>query len=115
MPLVDWADGAPLPERHFWAYGVIQRGWLSPCLFHDPGMHPLAVSATIYDPCQQALTPSATLDWKRVASDFDYVWAYRVPRYSPALSSVGRLVFSDSGLEVFHLTRTSTAEGRHEP
>jgi hypothetical protein len=46
LPLVDWAGGAPLPERHFWAYGVIERGWLSPCLFHDPGVHPLAVSVT---------------------------------------------------------------------
>jgi hypothetical protein len=50
-----------------------------------------------------------------VGSDFDYVWAYRVPQFSPALSSIGALVFREDGLEVFRLTRTSTAEGRSEP
>lgn len=35
LPLPEWAQGGPRPERHFWAYGVIQRGWFSPCLFHD--------------------------------------------------------------------------------
>ena len=31
--------------QHFWAYGVIQRGWLSPCLFQNRGVQPLRTTA----------------------------------------------------------------------
>jgi len=103
LPLVDWAGGAPLPERHFWAYGVIAHGWLSPCLFHDPGVHPFALRPDTYDPCTQALTSESRLDWQRVQHDYDYVWAYRVPQFSPALSSIGKIVYEGEGLQVFQL------------
>jgi hypothetical protein len=105
LPLVDWADGAPLPERHFWAYGVIERGWVSPCLFHDPGVHPLALKLHTYDPCVQTFTSTTRTDWGRVHSDFDYVWAYHVPQFSAALSSRGKVVFEDENLQVFRLAR----------
>jgi hypothetical protein len=114
LPMVDWEGGAPLPERHFWAYGVIERGWVSPCLFHDPGVHPFAVKVRVYDPCMQALAPSSTLDWNRVQNDFDYVWAYHVPQFSPALSSVGKVVFEGEGLLVFQMRGASDGQ-RHGP
>jgi hypothetical protein len=110
VPVVDWSQGAPRAERHFWAYGVIERGWVSPCLFHDPGVHPLAVRPHAYDPCGQAGTPTNRMDWGRVQSEFDYVWAYAVPQYSSALSSVGTLVFRDGDLEVFRMKTASNAE-----
>ena len=103
LPLVDWANGAPLPERHFWAYGVIERGWLTPCLFHDPGVHSLVLKAPTYDPCGIALTPASKLDWGRVQSDFDYVWAYHVPQFSGPLSAVGTQVLDEGDLKVFKL------------
>ena len=103
LPLVDWADGAALPERHFWAYGVIERGWLTPCLFHDPGVHTLALHSGAYDPCGAALTQVGTLDWERVRDNFDFVWAYRVPQFAPNLSSIGHVVFHDDRLQVFRL------------
>jgi len=108
LPLVDWAGGATLPERHFWAYGVINRGWVSPCLFHDPGVHPFALKHDTYDPCAQAFTSTSKLDWGRVASDFDYVWAYRVPQFSSSLSSIGVSTFRNGDLEVFRLNRAVT-------
>jgi hypothetical protein len=103
LPLVDWAEGSPLPERHFWAYGVIERGWVSPCLFHDPGVHLFALRLQSHDPCGQAITPSSHLDWERVQTGFDYVWAYRVPQFSPALSSMGKVVFVDDDLKIFRM------------
>ena len=105
LPLVDWANGAPLPERHFWAYGVIDRGWVSPCLFHDPGVHPIALKLHIYDHCVQTFTSASNPDWGRVQSDYDYVWAYHVPQFSSALSSRGKVVFADDGLKIFRLAR----------
>jgi hypothetical protein len=105
LPVVDWSQPATMAERHFWAYGVIERGWYSPCLFHDPGVHPLAIGLHAYDPCGQAGTPTTLLDWERVRRDFDYVWAYGIPQYSSALSSVGTLVFREGDLEVFRMRK----------
>jgi hypothetical protein len=115
LPLVDWADGAPLPERHFWAYGVIERGWVSPCLFHDPGVHPFAWRLHTYDPCGLALTSTTKLDWGRVRTDFDYVWAYRVPQFSSSLNTVGALAFRDGDLQVYRMNGVGSgdAQGAH--
>lgn len=105
LPLVDWAGGASWPERHFWAYGVIDRGWVSPCLFHDPGVHPFALKDDPYDPCNLAITSTTTLDWERVSREFDYVWAYHVPQFTSHLSSAGRIVFDGENLQVFELRK----------
>ena len=110
LPLVDWAGGAPQPERHFWAYGVIERGWLAPCLFHDPGVHPLALTPRAYDRCNQTFTSSQVPDWPRVESEFDYVWAYHVPQYTPVLSSLGKVVWAQEGLQVFQLGKGAAAD-----
>ena len=103
LPLVDWAGGASWPERHFWAYGVIDRGWVTPCLFHDPGVHPFALKDDSYDPCGETITPSTVLDWRRIAKEFDYVWAYHVPQLTSPLSSAGKVVFDGENLQVFQL------------
>ena len=35
---------------HFWAYGVIERGWYSPYMFRLPGLLPLQMTKELYDP-----------------------------------------------------------------
>ncbi len=112
LPLVDWSQGAPMVERHFWAYGVIARGWVSPCLFHDPGVHPFAMRLHTYDPCGLAFTPTSRLDWGRVQTDFDYVWAYRVPQFSSALSPGGRVVFEGDDLKILQVERSPHGQRR---
>jgi hypothetical protein len=103
LPLVNWAQGMPVPERTFWAYGAIQRGWLSPCLYHDPGVHPFVVKLHTYNPCGQPITPSTPLDWSRIQNEFDYVWAYRLPQFFTPLSCVGKLIAQQGEAQVFQL------------
>ncbi len=103
LPVVDWAGGAPWPERHFWSYGVIERGWLTPCLFHDPGVHPFGLKDDPYDPCGLSITPDTSLDWGRVAREFDYVWVYHLPQLAPHLSSEGKSIFSGEDLQIFQM------------
>jgi len=105
LPLVDWAGGAPYPERHFWAYGVIERGWFSPCLLHFPGIQPFAIRLRTYNPCALPITSATELDWGRVESDFDYVWAYHVPQFSSALSSMGTVAYQEGELQVFRINK----------
>ena len=111
LPLVDWGGGAPLPERHFWAYGVIDRGWMSPCLFHDPGVHPFELKLTTYDPCAVLTDPKTPLDWARIESDFDYIWAYHVPQFASALSTAGKTVFAAENLQIVQVTKPGGGQG----
>ena len=107
LPLVDWAGGAPLVEREFWAYGVIQRGWFTPCIFHDPGVEPFQVRLRTYDPYGPAFGDLESPDWKRIKTDYDFVWAYGVPQFSSALSSEGKVVFEGENLQVFQMREAS--------
>jgi len=110
LPLVDWAGGAPSVEREFWAYGVIQRGWFTPCIFHDPGVEPFQVRLQTYNPYGPAFGDLESPDWKHIKADYDYVWAYGVPHFSSALSSEGKVVFTGEKLQVFQIRRASDGQ-----
>lgn len=112
LPLVGWAGGAPLAERHFWAYGVIERGWFSPCLFHIPGVEPFQVRLQTYNPSGLTLGDLEAVDWKRIKADYDYVWAYGVPQFSSALSFNGKVVFEGEDLQVFQMREVSDRRPR---
>ena len=100
------ADGG-IPEDHFWAYGVIQKGWFSPYLFHDKGVQPLQIKLKTYTmPHYGAfVTLDQPVKWSRISSDYDYIWAYGASDYSGQMETIGKLVFHSEGLEVFQITR----------
>jgi hypothetical protein len=111
LPLVPSGQGAPLIERHLWAYGVIDRGWFSPCLFHDPGVQPFTIKLDAYDP----YTPSSCgdlkpIDWVRLRRDYDYLWAFQTPEYEAELRSFASLVYATDGLRLYRVERTARAE-----
>jgi hypothetical protein len=89
--------------QHFWAYGVIQRGWLSPCLFQNRGVQPLRTTLENDRDCVPILKPAGPFEWENINHDFDYVWAYRVPGASPSLAALGKIVYQDSELLVYQL------------
>jgi hypothetical protein len=107
LPIVE-GDQDPIerPFTHFWAYGVIRRGWFSPYLMDEPGETPMRI---IYD----SYTPDGFWnhiyeeppDWKQVQSDYDYVWAYDVPRFSAPLAGIGERVYSFNALEVYRMRK----------
>ncbi len=108
LPFVVHQSENPLPEDHFWAYGVIQRDWFSPYLFHDPGVHALQVKLQTYTPSygpEYLATNPKTIKWKQIGQDYDYVWAYHAQAYSRQLRKIGKLVFNTEGLQVFQLNR----------
>jgi hypothetical protein len=116
LPIVE-GDQDPIerPFTHFWAYGVIRRGWFSPYLMDAPGETPMRI---IYD----SYTPDGFWDhvydeppdWKKVQSDYEYVWAYDVPRFSAALSGIGDRIYTSGALEVYRIRKSSDdASGEH--
>jgi hypothetical protein len=114
LPIVE-GDQDPIerPFTHFWAYGVIRRGWFSPYLMDEPGQTPMRV---IYD----SYTPDGfwnheydePMDWKQVQSDYDYVWAYDVSKFSAALAGIGEKVYSYGPLEVYRITKLPEESSR---
>ncbi|PYX89902.1 MAG: hypothetical protein DMG68_03640 [Acidobacteria bacterium] len=108
------------PYLHFWAYGVIERGWFCPNLFHGKGLHPLAFRQFSPEPLRlnnglrmnwprtKHLQPcSADVqtdpDWQELTKYFDYLWVYDMPRFSAHASSIGTRVYSDNSISVFRL------------
>src|SRR5260221_4584606 len=80
---------------HFWAYGVIRRGWFSPYLMDAPGETPMRITHDSYTPDGfWDHVYDEPPDWKQVQSDYDYVWAYDVSKFSTPLASIGERIYS---------------------
>ena len=109
FPIVEGdQDALARPFTHFWAYGVIRKGWFSPYMMDIPGQTPMRI---IYDSYTADgfwdLTYGEAPDWNQVQHDYDYVWAYAVPRYSSALAGIGDRVYSYGPLEVYRIKKLS--------
>jgi len=117
LPIVE-GDEDPIerPFTHFWAYGVIRRGWFSPYLMDAPGETPMRIAYDSYTPdgFWDEIYEQAP-DWRQVQSDYDYVWAYDVARFSPALSAIGEEVYSSGPLEVYRIRKSPRAAAALDP
>ncbi len=108
LPVVEADDEDPLrrPYAHFWANGVIERGWLSPYLFAIRGQNPLRIRQVSYTPDGfWDLSYEEAPEWERVRRDYDYVWAYDVSRFAPRLAAIGELVFEQGELQVYRIRK----------
>lgn len=107
LPIVE-GDEDPIerPFTHFWAYGVIRRGWFSPYLMDAPGETPMRIIHDSYTPDGfWDLTYDAPPDWQQVQSDYDYVWAYGVQKFSDQLEQIGDLVYTSDSLAVYRIRK----------
>ena len=116
FPIVE-GDQDPIerPFTHFWAYGVIRRGWFSPYLADAPGETPMRI---IYDSYTSDgfwdQVYDEPPDWKQVQSDYDYVWAYGVPRFSAALAGIGERIYSYGALEVYRVRKLPDGSAKED-
>jgi hypothetical protein len=116
LPFIVHQTENPLPEDHFWAYGVIERGWFSPYLFHDRGVQPFQVRLETYTPGQgpeHLVASEESIKWDQIQADYDYVWAYASGEYSSRLEKMGKLVFDSGNLQVFRLDRPKSLKSNH--
>jgi len=116
LPFIAHQTENPLPEDHFWAYGVIERGWFSPYLFHDRGVQPFQVKLQTYTPSpspEYLLTRNEPIDWKQIEADYDYLWAYGADQNALSLKAIGKLVFDSGNLQVFRLDHPKPLECNH--
>ena len=91
---------------HFWAYGVIRRGWFSPYLMDAPGETPMRIIHDSYTPDGfWDLTYDKPPDWQQVQSDYDYVWAYDVQKFADPLKQIGDPVYTSGALTVYRIRK----------
>ena len=113
LPIVE-GDEDPIerPFSHFSAYGVIRRGWFSPYLKDAPGETPMRITHESYTPDGfWNLVYDQPPDWSQVQNDYEYVWAYDVPRFSVPLAKIGERIYSSVPLEVYRIRKPSEADG----
>jgi hypothetical protein len=107
LPIVE-GDQDPIerPFTHFWGYGVIRDGWFSPYLMDAAGETPMRIIHDSYTPdgFWDHLYDQPP-DWTMVRKDYDYVWAYGVPRFSAPLADIGEKIYSYGPLEVYRLRK----------
>ena len=107
LPIVE-GDEDPIdrPFTHFWAYGVIRRGWFSPYLMDAPGETPMRIVHESYTPDGfWNLVYDDAPDWKQVQSDYDYVWAYDVSKFSASLAGIGDCIYTSGSLNVYRIRK----------
>lgn len=118
LPIVEADEDDPVRHSfaHFWAYGVIERGWYSPYLFQIEGVIPLRIEYDAYSPDGfWDLAYDETPDWAQVQEDYDYVWAYNVPRFESGLAAIGEVVYEDGDLQLFRLKKPADEESAEPP
>jgi hypothetical protein len=109
LPIVE-GDEDPIqrPFTHFWAYGVIRQGWFSPYLKDAPGETPMRIIYDSYTPDGfWNLMYEGAPDWQQVQNDYEYVWAYDVPRFSAPLAGIGERIYSSGALEVYRIRKST--------
>jgi hypothetical protein len=114
LPIVE-GDEDPIerPFTHFWAYGVIRRGWFSPYLKDAPGETPMRIIYDSYTPDGfWNLTYDEPPDWQQVRNDYDYVWAYDVAKFSEPLAAIGERIYTSGPLEVYRIRKSPEAAAR---
>lgn len=107
LPIVE-GDEDPIERAftHFWAYGVIRRGWFSPYLMDEVGETPMRIIHDSYTPDGfWDLTYDAPPDWQRVQRDYEYVWAYDVEKFSDALDAIADPIYTSGALTLYRIRK----------
>jgi len=107
LPLVLWPVNGLVGagEMHHMEYGVIQRGFLDPELFHLQGVQPIRLVGSPYCPnvfCHAAGAPA--VDWRRVADSYDYLWVvHNSPEITALASRIGDAIFTNDAVTVYRV------------
>jgi len=91
-------------DIHHLEYGVIERGFLDPQVFHLQGVQPIRLVGSPYCPnvfCDVADAPD--VDWEQVASYYDYLWVHDDPAIAPFTSHIGDVIFSNGSVTVYRV------------
>lgn len=106
LPLVPLPNGTVMGWGyvHHLEYGVIQRGFLDPVLFHLQGIQPIRLIGSLYCPniyCDPA--NASEVDWEQIANSYDYLWVHSDPEIAAFTSRIGDAIFSSDAVTVYRI------------
>jgi len=108
LPVIESRDDEAQvrPYAHFWAYGVVQRGWFSTYLLTIKNVTTVQVKSKLARPEGfWDLNYEQDPVWDVVADDYDYVWAFHVPQYNEDLAEIGELVYENGDLRLYRIKK----------
>src|SRR5207244_12159115 len=79
-----------------------ERGAVAPYLFDLRGQTTLRTTEKIYIPMRPIKDP---LDWDSVQRDYDCVWVYDFPSWTPQLTTMGKMTYAGGNLRLYQLPR----------
>ena len=108
LPVIESRDDEPQlrPYAHFWAYGIVDRGWFSTYLLTIKNVTTVQVKSTLARP--EGFWDLEYQDdpvWDKVADDYDYVWAFHVPQYNEDLAEIGDMVYESGDLRLYRIKK----------
>jgi hypothetical protein len=108
LPVIEARDDQPQvrPYAHFWAYGIVERGWFSTYLLTIKNVTTVQVKSNLARPEGfWDLDYQEDPDWEKVADDYDYVWAFHVPQYKDDLDEIGEMVYESGDLRLYRIRK----------
>jgi hypothetical protein len=117
MILAYTSRGAGVPwekqdDLHFWGYGVIDRGWITPSVFHQSGVQPLLLRVPMYSDDDQYGDGLQNNKYSPdlVGRNYDYLWATNVGYLDGYLDQIADPVATTGALQILKSReRESTA------
>ncbi len=97
-------------DLHFWGYGVIDKGWITPSLFHQSGVQPLQLRVPMYSDDDQYGDKLQERKYSEnlIGENYDYLWATNVAYLNPFLTRIGSRVCSQGELQIIRTKARST-------
>ena len=95
-----WVKGDDL---HFWGYGVIERGWITPSVFHQEGVQPLQLRVPMYSDDDQYgyYLLERKYDIYQIGKSYDYLWTSNTSYLDPYLDKIADPIHSQGELQIF--------------
>jgi hypothetical protein len=92
-------------DMHFWGYGVIERGWITPSVFHQRAVQPLQLRVPMYSDDDQygsgLIEQKYALDL--IGQSYDYLWAANTSYLDPLLDKIADPILSQGSLKIFQV------------
>jgi hypothetical protein len=98
-------------DLHFWGYGVIDRGWITPSLFHQSGVQPLQLRVPMYSDDDQYGDKLQERRYSEevISKTYDYLWTTNVGYLNPYLAKIGNPVCSQGELQIIKTKKDQVA------
>ena len=90
-------------DLHFWGYGVIERGWITPSIFHQRDVQPIQLRFPMYSDDDQygKKLVEGKYSPDLVAKNYEYLWTSNTSYLDPYLNEVAKPILARGELEIF--------------